>query len=321
MKPIRMITGLAMIACLTLPCLALAQAKYPAKPIRVVVPGPAGLSPDIIARLWGERLSKAAGQPVLVDNKPGAATIIGTQHVAAAPADGYTLLYTVNNTFSINPYIFAKLPYKADDFVPVIRILTVPYIVVVPVESRFRTLRDLIIEAKSHPGKLSYGSYGVGQGTHVAMARLLNEAGATIEHIPYNAPPLKDLMGGMIDVLADASTTAVPLIKGGKIRALAVMGAKRLEALPDVPTVGETLPGFVAESWQGVFVPKGTPPQAVALLSTELNKIVAVEDFRARLRDYALIPAGGTPADFRKFLAADAGTWAKVVRENNIKLD
>lgn len=320
MPPVTISSCLVLLG-LSVPFAAFAQADYPVKPIRVVVPAPAGVSPDIIARLWGERLSKAAGQPVVVDNKPGATTIIGAQAVASAPADGYTLLYTVNNTFSINPYIFGKLPYKAEDFVPVIRILTVPYVVVVPAESRFKTINDLISEARKTPGKLSYGSYGIGQGTHVAMARLLNETGVSIEHIPYSQSPLKDLMGGTIDVLVDASTTAVPLIKGGKIRALAVMGAKRLEALPDVPTVGEFLPGFVAESWQGVFVPKGTPPEAIARLSTQLNMIVAAEDFRARLRDYALVPEGGTPADFRQFLAQDARTWAKVVRDNNIKVD
>jgi len=321
MNPLRIIAWLVALAGLALPSLAPAQPKYPDKPIRVVVPGPAGLSPDIVARLWGERLGKATGQPVVVDNKPGATTIIGAQAVATAPADGYTLLYTVNNTFSINPYIFAKLPYKLDDFVPVMRVLTVPYIVVVPANSPFRTLNDLLAEAKAKPGTLSYGSYGIGQGTHVAMARLLNETGTTMEHIPYSQSPLKDLMGGAIEVLVDASTTAVPLIKGGKIRALAVMGARRLDALPDVPTVGETFPGFVAESWQGVFAPKGTPPDAIAVLSSALNKVVASEDFRARLRDYALIPAGGTPAEFRQFLTQDASIWSKVVRDNNIKLD
>ena len=142
MKRSCMLNCLAMLACLALPSLALAQAKYPAKPIRVVLPSPAGTSPDVIARLWAERLSKAAEQPVVVENKPGATTIIGAQAVATAPADGYTLLYTVNNTLSINPYIYDKLPYKPEDFVPVIRILTVPYLLVVPADSPFKTLKD-----------------------------------------------------------------------------------------------------------------------------------------------------------------------------------
>ena len=310
-----------LLACLALPLLAAAQSKYPAKPIRVVVPAPAGSSPDIVVRLWGDRVSRATGQPVVVENKPGATTIIGAQAVATAPADGYTLLYTVNNTLSINPFVFSKLPYKAEDFAPVIRILSVPYILVVPASSPVRTLGDLIAEAKAKPGKMSYGSYGIGQGTHVAMARLVREAGVSMTHVPYNSMPVNDLIAGRIDVLFDASTTAVPLIKAGKLRGLAVSGAKRVDAVPDIPTVAESFPGFVGDSWQGILAPKGTPAEVIATLSTLSQKIVDTEDFRARLHDYGLVPVGGTPEDFQKFLAEDARRWARVVKENDIKVE
>ena len=313
--------ALTMLAGLALPSLALAQAKYPSKPIRVVLPFPAGTSPDVIVRLWADRLSKADEQPVVVvENKPGAVTIIGAQAVATAPADGYTLLYTVNNTLSINPFIYDKLPYKADDFVPVVRLVTVPYLLLVPADSPFKTVKDLVAGAKARPGKLTYGSFGVGQGTHVAMARLVNEADVQIVHVPYNAPQV-DLIAGRIDALIDAPTTALPLLKAGKIRALAVMGTKRLDTLPDVPTVAETYPGFVVESWHGILAPKGTPPEVIATLSRLTLRIIATDEFRAKIHEYGLVTADpNTPEDFRKYLVEDARIWSKVVRDNNIKV-
>lgn len=298
-----------------------AQTPYPSRPVRLIVPFPAGTSPDVIARLWGERFGKATGQPVVVDNRAGAATIIGAQAVATAPADGYTLLWTVNNTFSINPFIHRKLPYKADDFAPVIRILSVPYVLLVSAESKIRTLDDLIREAKAKPDAMTYASAGIGTGLHVAMSRLLNEAGISMTHVPYKEYFLPDLIAQRIDVAFDASTGAIPQIKGGKVRPLAVSSARRIEALPDVPTIGEKFPGFVGDSWQGIFAPKGTPADAVATLSAQSQRIVESPDFRTALRDYALTPVGGSPEAFRQFLVEDSRAWAKVVKDNNITVD
>ena len=294
---------------------------YPSRPVRLIVPTPAGTSPDVIARLWGERFAKATGQPVVVENKLGASTIIAAQAVATAPADGYTLLYTVNNTFSINPWVFKKLPYKAEDFVPVTRILSVPYVLVTSAESKMRTLADLIREAKAKPGSMSYASGGIAGGLHVVMVRLLNEAGVSMTHVPYKDYFMPDVIAQRVDVAFDASTGALAQIKGGKVRALAVASARRIEALPDVPAIAETYPGFSGDSWHGIFAPRGTPDDVIARLVAQSQRIVDAPDFRAALRDFALTPVGGTSEQFREFLTADSRAWAKVVKDNNITVD
>jgi tripartite-type tricarboxylate transporter receptor subunit TctC len=303
------------------PSLSWAQSSYPDKPIRVIVPFPAGTSPDIIARAWSDKLLVALGQPVLVDNRPGAATIVGAQAVVTAPADGYTLMYTAQNTVAINPFVYKNLPYKADDFVPVSHITTVPLVLITAANSPIKSLAELIQVAKAAPGKLNYASYGVGQGTHVVMARMLNVTGVTMTHVPYQNGGSVDVMSGVVDVSFDASTTTIPLIKGGKLRALAVSSAKRLDLLPDVPTIAEVLPGFNGDSWQGVFVRTGTPPDIITRLAAESQKIIESEDFRKKLRDYGLVPAGGTPAEFSKFITDDSRASAKVVKDNQIRIE
>ena len=305
-----------------LPLLAMAQgASYPSKPIRVVVPFGAGSSPDVIMRLMSEPMSKALGQPIVVENRAGASTIIGAQSVASAPGDGYALLYTVNNTTSINPYVYKTLPYKPEDFVPVVRVLSVPYVLVTSPQSPYKTLAQLMAAARAKPDTLTYASYGIGQGTHVAMARMLNMAGATMVHVPYKDSALTDLMAARVVTAFDPSTTTIPYIQAGKLHALAVSGPKRIEALPDVPTVGETFPGFVGDSWHGLLAPKGTPPDVVNKVNAVAQTIIASAGFQARLKDLGLVPAGGTPADFRQFLKDDAQGWAKVVRDNHIRAE
>lgn len=304
-----------------MPPAALAQSPFPSKAVRIIVPFPAGTSPDVIARLLAERLSSGMGQPVVVENRPGASSIIGAQAVASAPADGHTLLYAVNNTVSINPYVYKTLPYRAEDFVPIVRVLSVPFVLVTSASSPNKTLADLMTAARANPGKMSYASYGIGQSTHVAMVRLLNEAGASMVHVPYTGIALPDLMNGLVETVFEPSTTAIPNIKAGKIRALAVSGPQRVGVLPDVPAVNETYKGFVGDSWHGLMGPKGTPADAVAKINALAQTIIASDDFRQRLHDYGLVPAGGTPADFQKFLVEDGKTWAKVVRDNAIKVE
>ncbi|MBU6270672.1 MAG: tripartite tricarboxylate transporter substrate binding protein [Betaproteobacteria bacterium] len=298
-----------------------AQGAYPTRQIRVVVPFPPGTSPDVVARAWAEKLRGALGQPVVIDNRPGAATIIGAQAAASAPADGYTLLYTAQNTVSINPFVYRNLPYKADDFVPITRVAEVPLVMIVPASSPIRSVADLIRAAKDKPGKLNFASYGIGQGTHVAMVRFLNSVGATMVHVPYRDGGMQDVIAGNVEVSFDASTTTIPQIQAGKLRALAVSSARRLAALPDVPTVSELLPGFLADSWTGVLARKGTPPEVIARISAETLKILAADDFRKRLTDVGLTPAGGSPADFARFIDEESKVWAKVVADNAISVE
>ena len=309
------------LAAATLAPAAWGQTRYPSRPVRLVVPFPAGTSPDVIARLWGERFAKSTGQPVVVENRPGAGTIIAAQGVAAAPADGYTLFWTVNNTFSINPYIYRSLPYRAEDFVPVTRILSVPFVLIVSAESSIRSLDDLVRAAKARPGALNYASPGIGTSPHVVMARLLNTAGVAMAHVPYKESYIPDVIAQRIDVAFDASTTTIGNLKGGKVRALGISSASRVEALKDVPPIADAYPGFAGESWHGIFAPKGTSDEVVATIVEHSQRIVEAQDFRATLTGYGLVPVGGASAAFRKFLTEDARAWAQVVKTNHITVE
>jgi tripartite-type tricarboxylate transporter receptor subunit TctC len=305
----------------TLASAVLAQARYPSRPVGLIVPFPAGTSPDVIARLWGERFAKSTDQSVVVENRPGAGSIIAAQAVAGAPADGYTLFWTVNNTFSINPYVYRSLPYKLDDFVPVTRILSVPFVLLVSAESKVHSLDDLVRVAKARPGALNYASPGIGTSPHVIMARLLNAAGLSMTHVTYKENYLPDLIAQRIDVAFDASTTTIGNLKGGRVRALGISSASRVEALADISPLADTFPGFVGESWHGVFAPKGTPDDIVTAIVDHSQRIVASPDFRSTLTGYGLVTVSSTSAEFRQFLAADASAWARVIRSNNITVE
>ena len=322
-KEIRLwVTTLCQVGVVSL-CLGLFSvttwaSDYPSKPVKVVVPFPAGTSPDVVARLWAERMTQALGQPFVIDNKPGAATIIGAQAVATAPADGYTLLYTAQNTVSINPFVYKNLPYKADDFTPVSQVAEVPLILITSGKSSIKSLPELIALAKQNPGKYSFASYGIGQGTHVTMERFLNSAGLKMVHVPYRDGGMNDVINGNVDFSFDASTTAIPQINGGKLKALAVSSLQRLSGLPDTPTVAEGIPGFMGDSWTGLLALKGTPDDVVLKLSSETIKILANPAFQKRLQDVGLRTGNGSPSEFAKFITNESAIWSKVVRDNNI---
>jgi tripartite-type tricarboxylate transporter receptor subunit TctC len=296
---------------------------YPNKPIRLVVPFPPGTSPDVVARMWAEQLRSDSGQTVVVDNKPGASTIIGSQAAAAAPADGYTVLYAVCNTFSINPYIFPQLPYKAEDFVPVSRLLTVPHVMIAPPKAPFSSVAELVQYAKANPGKVSYASYGVGSAGHIAMVQFAEALGLKLNHVPYKDGGLNDLAAGHVDLSLEPTTNVVSWAKSGRVKAIGISTRQRSPQLPDVPSLHDTVPGVTGDSWHGVFVRAGTPPQVVETLASLSQKIVANPAFREKISQLGLPPApvAGTRKDFEEFLKADARDYSRVVRANNIRVE
>lgn len=314
-------TTLVLAAATLLSGTVFAQTPFPTKPVRLVVPWPAGASPDVTARFIAERLGKDLGQPVVVDNRPGASQIIGTDIVAKAPADGYTLLYTAAPSVSLNPHIFTKLPYKASDLVPVIHVVEVPFVMIVRANSPYKSVDELLQAAKREPGKLNYATYGDGTPSHIAALQLVQKAGVAMTAIPYKDGGMLSVMSGDVDFSMEASAAAIPQIKGGKLRALAVSANERMSSLPGVPVLSEVLPGNQLHSWNGILAPRGTPPETLDRLSTALQKIVASSEFQKNAIELGLIPVGGTQVQFRSFLAKDYDEWGAVVKRNNIRLD
>ncbi|KQP12015.1 hypothetical protein ASF43_22950 [Pseudorhodoferax sp. Leaf267] len=300
---------------------AQAQDRYPSKPIRLIVPFPAGTAPDVMARYWGDRVSKQLQQPVVVENKAGASTIVGTQAAVAAPADGYTLLYTASGTVTINPFVYKKMPYQAADLVPVTRMLSIPLVVSVSSQSPYRTAADLIQDAKARPGAVSYASYGVGTVPHMSMAYFANSAGLKLNHVPYRDGGVTDLIGGRVDTAFSPIADVLQHIKSGKIRPLAVSSPGRLESLPQVPTVAEAFPGFEGDSWHGVFALKGTPQAVIDVLAGASRQIAESAEYRRYLGELGLVPVGGSSADFVRVIEAESKRWARVVKDNDITLE
>jgi tripartite-type tricarboxylate transporter receptor subunit TctC len=309
------------LSLLLAPATAMAQA-YPAKPVRLVVPFAAGGSTDIIARTVGQKLNEMWGQPVLVDNRPGGSTVIGTDAVAKAAPDGYTLLITPA-PFTIVPSLIAKLPYDpARDFEPVTLINTTPLVVVVHPGVPARSIKELVSLARKKPGALNYGSSGSGGSNHLAGELFNAMAGVKMVHIPYkgNAPALADLVGGHVDVVFNGLTSAMPLIKSGRLRALAVTSLQRSAALADMPTLDELgLKGFQAVAWNGLTAPARTPKEIVGKLNGDVLKVVRSAELAERLKAEGSDPVGNSPAQYAAFLRDEIAKWRKVIQFAGIK--
>jgi tripartite-type tricarboxylate transporter receptor subunit TctC len=313
---------LALASGLLAASLAHAQGTFPNRPVRVVVPFPAATSPDVVMRITGPHLSEIWGHQMLVDNRTGASGNIGAQAVATATPDGYTILYTVNSIICANPHLFSKLPFDPlKSFVPVSLVVNLGYVLVAKNDLPVKSLQELIAAAKAQPGKLTYSSAGAGVGTHIVMELFLGMTGTNMLHIPMTTPALNAVYSGETDLTMTPYTTGVPAAKGGKARALGVTLAKRLDSLPDVPAIGEVVPGYVGDAWHGLFVPAGTPPAIVDKLAADFAKVLAMPDVRKRLGDLGLEPVGSPPGELAAIVRSDYEKWGRVIRNANIKLD
>jgi len=302
----------------------LGQAAYPTKPVRLVVPFPAGGTTDLLARAAAQKLSEAWGQQMIVDNRPGAAGNIGAELVAKSTPDGYTLLMGTVGTHAINASLYAKMPYDhVKDFTPVILVAGVPNVLVVNPQLPVNTVPELIAYAKANPGKLNFASSGSGTSIHLSGELFKAMTGVQMTHVPYkgSAPALTDLIGGQVQLMFDNLPSSLAFIKAGKLRAIAVTGTTRAPALPDVPTVADTVPGFEASSWFGILAPAGTPRDIVMKINGETSKWLASPDAKEKLAAQGANVAGGTPEDFAKHIQAETAKWAKVVKESGAKVD
>ncbi len=320
----RLLLALA-VACAAVAPAGMAQ-TYPSKPIRFVVPFPPGGPLDVMARGVGQKLQETWGQPVVVDNRPGAGGGIGADLVAKSPGDGYTLLMGAVSTHAINPSLYAKIPYDAQkDFVPVALVAQVPNILVINPSVPVQSVQELIGYARAKPGSLSFGSGSTGSTGHLAGELFKTMAGVDMVHIPYKggAPAMQDLLAGQTQLMFDNLANALPQVKAGKLRALAVTTLKRAPAVPDLPTIAEAgLPGFDLTTWFGVFVPAGTPPETVAKLNAEIVKALASRDLGERLAAMGTVaPESNTPERFAAFVRAEAAKYAKVVKDSGARVD
>ena len=307
-----------------LPALSAWAQTFPVKPIRIVVPLAAGGPGDVLARAVGQKLSDSAGQSVIVDNRPGANTNVGTEFVAKAPADGYTLLATAS-TLTINPGLYPKLPYDAiRDFAPITLIGSSPLILVVHPSLPVKSVKELAAFAKSRPGQINYGSAGNGSVLHLAGEMFNTSARIKLVHVPYKGVTnaFSDLLGGQISIMFPGAPIALPQVKAGKLRALGTTGATRTPAMPELQPIADAgFPGYEISVWYGVLAPVGTPAAAINRLHADISKIVQMTDIKERWATLGAEPLHNTPDQFAAFLKADIGKWAKGIRDSGAKID
>jgi tripartite-type tricarboxylate transporter receptor subunit TctC len=302
-----------------------APSNYPSKPIKIIVPFPAGGTSDVLARMVGQKLTEAWGQPVIVDNRPGANGNIGADLVAKAEPDGYTLLLMDMGNLTISPTLYPKLPFNPMlHLTPVTMLAYSPHLLVTNSSLPVKTTAELIAHSKATKGKLNFAAAaGTGSAAHLAGVLLAQRTGAEWGYVPYKggAQALTDLIGGQIDATMNGMVATYPHVKTGKIRLLAVSSKKRLAQLPDVPTIAETVPGFVSGSWQGVMAPAGVPKPIIAKLNTEMAKIVKMPDVIEKMAAQGAEPQTNSPEEFSAWMKSEITHWGKVISDGKITLD
>jgi tripartite-type tricarboxylate transporter receptor subunit TctC len=320
-KRIAYVIGLAFFAFLT----ATFAQTWPTKPVKWIVPFAPGGTTDILARTISEKLTVALGQPVIVENKPGAGGGVGADFTAKSPPDGYTIMGGTISTHAINASLYKSLPYDpVKDFVPITMIVRLPNLLVVNPEIPAKNVTELITLLKANPGKYSFASSGNGTSQHLSGELFKSIAGVDMQHIPYKGSPpaLQDVVAGQVAMTFDNITTAWPLAKAGKLRALAVTTAKRSAIAPEIPTLSESgLTGYEVGSWQGVFAPAGTPPAIVARLNAEIVKIINMPEVKEKLIALGAEPVGNSSEEFGAIVKSEVGKWAEVVKKSGAKVD
>ena len=319
-SPASRLRGALLTASLLFVCaLAQAQATYPAKTVRMIVPFPPGGSTDLMAREVARGLTEAWGQPFVVENRGGAGSTIGTAAVAKSPADGYTLLFASSH-YAIVPGLYKDLAYDpVRDFTPISLVCYVPVVLVANPKVPANNVAELIAYAKANPGKLNYASSGAGGVAHLSAEMFNSMAGVKLVHVPYKGggPAMTDLLGGQVQVFFDGVSTSMPHIRAGTLKPLAWTGRKRISVLPNLPTVAESgVPGYASDAWFALFAPAGTPRDIVAKVSREVSRIVNRPEFKARQLELGLDMAGSTPEEMEAFLAEELAKWGKVIKES-----
>lgn len=318
-------TALGMAATLALASPdALAQKAFPSKPLRWIIAYPAGGGQDFLARHLSVQMGKQLGQSIIIDNRPGAAGIIGTEAASKAPADGYTMVTGDNGAMVLNTALYKKLPYSPDDFTPLGFMAGFPLILVVNPASPFTSAKQWLAAVKRSPGMYSYASPGAGSPHHLAMELIKERTGSFIVHVPYRgtAMAIQDVMSGQLPMMVVDTAGGLAQIRAGKVRALAVLSPKRIAQLPNVPTLAESgVPDFEAVAWQGLFVPRGTPPDIAARLSAEMQKAIVVPEVKARLEELGLEVMPSDGPQLARFIERETKFWHKLIRDRHLSLD